>query len=173
MLSLIACCDKTLAIGYQNKLLYHLPADMKHFKEKTEGKICIQGRSTYESIIGMTGKPLQNRRNIILTRDQNFKPDYSSFVYHSIEEVLKLIQGQVNTDEEVMVIGGSMIYKTFLPYADKVYLTIVDSASREADSYFPMLDDHWKVTNKQHNEADEKNKYNYSFLTFENKYRQS
>ncbi|CAF1850887.1 dihydrofolate reductase [Bacillus subtilis] len=125
MLSLIACCDKTLAIGYQNKLLYHLPADMKHFKEKTEGKICNQGRSTYESIIGMTGKPLQNRRNIILTRDQNFKPDYSSFVYHSIEEVLKLIQGQVNTDEEVMVIGGSMIYKAFLPYADKVYLKLL------------------------------------------------
>ncbi|MBG8575280.1 dihydrofolate reductase [Bacillus subtilis] len=173
MLSLIACCDKTLAIGYQNKLLYHLPADMKHFKEKTEGKICIQGRLTYESIIGMTGKPLQNRRNIILTRDQNFKPDYSSFVYHSIEEVLKLIQGQVNTDEEVMVIGGSMIYKAFLPYADKVYLTIVDSESNEADSYFPMLDDHWKLTNKQHNKADEKNKYNYSFITFENNHRQS
>lgn len=172
MLSLIACCDKNLAIGYQNKLLYHLPADMKHFKEKTEGKICIQGRSTYESIISMTGKPLQNRKNIILTRDQNFKPDCSSFVYHSIEEVLKLIQGQVKTDEEVMVIGGSMIYKAFLPYADKVYLTIVDSESNEADSYFPMLDDHWKVTNKQHNEADEKNKYNYSFLTFENKCRQ-
>ncbi|MCY7933960.1 dihydrofolate reductase [Bacillus spizizenii] len=172
MLSLIACCDKTLAIGYRNELLYHLPADMKHFKEKTEGKICIQGRSTYESIISMTGKPLQNRKNIILTRDQNFKPDYSSFVYHSIEEVLKLIQGQVNTDEEVMVIGGSMIYKAFLPYADKVYLTIVDSESNEADSYFPMLDDHWKVTNKQHNEAVEKNKYNYSFLTFENKCRQ-
>ncbi|MEC2296794.1 dihydrofolate reductase [Bacillus subtilis] len=172
MLSLIACCDKNLAIGYQNKLLNHLPADMKHFKGKTEGKICIQGRSTYESIISMTGKPLQNRKNIILTRDQNFKPDYSSFVYHSIEEVLKLIQGQVNTDEEVMVIGGSMIYKAFLPYADKVYLTIVDSESNEADSYFPMLDDHWKVTNKQHNEADEKNKYNYSFLTFENKCRQ-
>ncbi|MER2456331.1 dihydrofolate reductase [Bacillus subtilis] len=172
MLSLIACCDKTLAIGYQNKLLYHLPADMKHFKGITEGKICIQGRSTYESIISMTGKPLQNRKNIILTRDQNFKPDYSSFVYHSIEEVLKLIQGQVNTDEEVMVIGGSLIYKAFLPYADKVYVTIVDSESNEADSYFPMLDDHWKVTNKQHNEADEKNKYNYSFLTFENKCRQ-
>ncbi|WIT28133.1 hypothetical protein [Bacillus phage SPbetaL8] len=171
MLSLIACCDKSLAIGYQNKLLYHLPADMNHFKEKTDGKICIQGRSTYESIISMTGKPLQNRKNIILTRDQNFKPDYSSFVYHSIEEVLKLIQGQVNTDEEVMVIGGSMIYKAFLPYADKVYLTIVDSESNEADSYFPMLDDHWKATNKQHNEADEKNKYNYSFLTFENKCR--
>ncbi|XAK55528.1 dihydrofolate reductase [Bacillus inaquosorum] len=172
MLSLIACCDKTLAIGYQNELLYHLPADMKHFKEKTEGKICIQGRSTYESIISMTGKPLQNRRNIILTRDQNFKPDYSSFVYHSIEEILKLIQGQVNPDEEVMVIGGSMIYKAFLPYADMVYLTIVDSVSKEADSYFPMLYDHWKVANKQHNEADEKNKYNYSFLTFENKCRQ-
>lgn len=120
----------------------------------------------------MSGKPLQNRRNIILTRDQNFKPDYSSFVYHSIKEILKLIQGQVNPDEEVMVIGGSMIYKAFLPYADKVYLTIVDSVSQEADSYFPMLDDHWKVTNKQHNQADEKNKYNYSFLTFENNYRQ-
>ncbi|QHM16500.1 Dihydrofolate reductase [Bacillus subtilis] len=172
MLSLIACCDKTLAIGYQYELLYHLPADMKHFKEKTEGKICIQGRSTYESIINMSGKPLQNRRNIILTRDQNFKPDYSSFVYHSIEEILKLIQGQVNPEEEVMVIGGSMIYRAFLPYADKVYLTIVDSESNEVDSYFPMLDDHWKVTNKQHNEADEKNKYNYSFLTFENKCRQ-
>lgn len=65
-----------------------------------------------------------------------------------------------------------MIYKAFLPYADKVYLTIVDSASREADSYFPMLDDRWKLTDKLHNKADEKNKYNYSFLTFENKYRQ-
>ncbi|MCY7943832.1 dihydrofolate reductase [Bacillus inaquosorum] len=172
MLSLIACCDKTLAIGYQNELLYHLPADMTHFKEKTEGKICIQGRSTYESIISMSGKPLQNRRNIILTRDQNFNSDYSSFVYHSIEELLKLIQGQVNPNEEVMVIGGSMIYEAFLPYADKVYLTIVDSESKEADSYFPLLDDHWRVTDKQHNKADEKNRFNYSFLTFKNSRRQ-
>ncbi|MCY8798141.1 dihydrofolate reductase [Bacillus inaquosorum] len=172
MLSLIACCDKTLAIGYQNELLYHLPADMTHFKEKTEGKICIQGRSTYESIISMSGKPLQGRRNIILTRDQNFNSDYSSFVYHSIEELLKLIQGQVNPNEEVMVIGGSMIYEAFLPYADKVYLTIVDSESKEADSYFPLLDDHWRVTDKQHNKADEKNRFNYSFLTFKNNRRQ-
>ncbi|MDJ1631346.1 dihydrofolate reductase [Bacillus velezensis] len=88
------------------------------------------GRLTYESIVNITGKPLQNRRNIILTRDKNFKPDHSSFVYHSVDDVLKLIRGQLDTNEEVMVIGGGAIYEAFLPHADKVYLTIVDSVVR-------------------------------------------
>ncbi len=139
MLSLIACCDKSMAIGYENNLLYHIPVDIKRFKELTTGKLCIQGRLTYESIVNITGKPLQNRRNIILTRDKNFKPDHSSFVYHSVDDVLKLIRGQLDTNEEVMVIGGGAIYEAFLPHADKVYLTIVDSVVCEGRFLFSKV----------------------------------
>ncbi|MCC9021701.1 dihydrofolate reductase [Bacillus nakamurai] len=166
MLSLIACCDKSMAIGYENNLLYHIPDDMKRFKELTTGKLCIQGRLTYESIVNITGKPLQNRRNIILSKNKLFKPDHSSFVYPSVDDVLKLIRGQLDTNEEVMVIGGGAIYEAFLPHADKIYLTIVDSVVEKADSYFPRLNDDWKVIEKYHKKADAKNTFNYSFVTY-------
>ncbi|MEC2354089.1 dihydrofolate reductase [Bacillus velezensis] len=168
MLSLIACCDKSMAIGYENNLLYHIPEDMKRFKELTTGKLCIQGRLTYESIVNITGKPLQNRRNIILTKNKDFKPDHSSFVYHSIDDVLKLIRVQLDTDEEVMVIGGGAIYEAFLPHADKVYLTIVDSVAEKADSYFPRLNDDWRVIEKDHRKAITSKGQDYSFITYEN-----
>ncbi|MCX2885853.1 dihydrofolate reductase [Bacillus velezensis] len=162
MLSLIACCDKSMAIGYENNLLYHIPEDLKRFKELTTGKLCIQGRLTYESIVNITGKPLQNRRNIILTKNKDFKPDHSSFVYHSIDDVLK----QLHKDEEVMVIGGGATYEAFLPHADKVYLTIVDSVVAKADSYFPRLNDDWRVIEKDHRKAENNTTYNYSFVTY-------
>lgn len=168
MLSLITCCDKSMAIGYKNNLLYHIPDDMKRFKELTTGKLCIQGRLTYDSIVNITGKPLQNRRNIILTRDKDFKPDHSSFVYHSVADVLKLIQGQLDKDEEVMVIGGGAIYEAFLPHADKVYLTIVDSVAAKADSYFPRLNDDWRVIEKDHRKAITIKGQDYSFIIYEN-----
>ncbi|POI16654.1 dihydrofolate reductase [Bacillus velezensis] len=166
MLSLIACCDKSMAIGYENNLLYHIAEDMKRFKELTTGKLCIQGRLTYESIVNITGKPLQNRRNIILTKNKDFKPDHSSFVYYSIDDVLKLIRGQLDTNEEVMVIGGGAIYEAFLPHADKVYLTIVDSVAEKADSYFPRLNDDWRVIEKDHRKAQNNTTFNYSFVTY-------
>ncbi|MED4798993.1 dihydrofolate reductase [Bacillus atrophaeus] len=166
MLSLIACCDKSMAIGYENNLLYHIPDDMKRFKELTRGKLCIQGRLTYESIVNISGKPLQNRRNIILTKNKDFKPDHSSFIYHSVNDVLKLIRGQLDTNEEVMVIGGGAIYEAFLPHADKAYLAIVDSVAENADSYFPRLNDDWRVIEKDHRKADDKNAINYSFVTY-------
>ncbi|MEC3668949.1 dihydrofolate reductase [Bacillus velezensis] len=168
MLSLIACCDKSMAIGYENNLLYHIPENMKRFKELTTGKLCIQGRLTYDSIVNITGKPLQNRRNIILTKNKDFKPDHSSFVYHSIDDVLKLIRGQLDTNEEVMVIGGGAIYEAFLPHADKVYLTIVDSVAEKADSYFPRLNDDWRVIEKDHRKAITIKGQDYSFITYEN-----
>lgn len=168
MLSLIACCDKSMAIGYKNNLLYHIPDDMKRFKEFTTGKLCIQGRLTYDSIVNITGKPLQNRRNIILTKNKDFKPDHSSFVYHSVDDVLKLIRGQLDKNEEIMVIGGGAIYKAFLPHADKVYLTIVDSVAAKADSYFPRLNDDWRVIEKDHRKAITIKGQDYSFITYEN-----
>ena len=133
---MIACVDENNAIGYENHLLYHLSDDLKQFKEKTIDKCVIMGRITLASLPG--GKPLINRRNIVLSR--TMKDCNGAEVYHCLEDVLKAVEGE----EEVWVIGGESIYNMFLPYADEVHLTHVHQKSAVSDVYFPVLDDTWK-----------------------------
>lgn len=156
-----------MGIGLNNNLLFSVKEDMKRFKELTEGKLCIQGRKTYESIIKINGKPLSNRTNVVLTKDKTYKVLPGTFVYHSIDEVLKLINGQANHGDEVMIIGGSEIYKQFLNHADNVYLTMFHDVS-QADSYFPSLDDNWLRNSSEHHYRDKVRPIGYSFIHYKN-----
>ncbi|MDD5749616.1 MAG: dihydrofolate reductase [Patescibacteria group bacterium] len=127
--SLIAAIARDRGIGYQNKLLVHLPPDLKHFKAITSGHMVIMGQTTYQSM----GRALPNRENIVLTKDPDFKIVDAKVMY-SLEEALEY--AKQSGDEEVFFIGGASIYAQSIKYADKLYLTIID-AVYPADTYFP------------------------------------
>lgn len=138
----IVAVDENWGIGKDGKLLVSIPNDMKMFRKETTGKVIIMGRKTLESFPG--GKPLINRRNIVLTKDQKYKKEGVEVV-HSIEEALELVK-DIN-EENVFCIGGASIYRQFLPYVNRVHVTKIDFAY-EADTYFPNLDemDDFKIT---------------------------
>ncbi|MWV42295.1 dihydrofolate reductase [Paenibacillus sp. HJL G12] len=144
-------------IGRNNALPWRLPRDMAFFKEQTIGKKVLMGRKTWESF---GGKPLPGRTNIILTRD----PDYSApgaQIIHTIDEALKL-----GVEEELMVIGGSEIYRTLLPHADRLLVTEIEE-SFEGDTFFPEINEaEWKCVQEVQGIRDEKNPYNYRFCTY-------
>ncbi len=119
--------DKNRLIGGENKLLWDLPEDLKHFKKLTLNSIVIMGRKTFESI----GKPLPKRLNVILTKDINFKPN-GCLVYNNIDDII----GDFNEDPNVFVIGGGEIYKQFFPYIQRIYASLVDG-EYSGDTYFP------------------------------------
>lgn len=132
-ISLIAAIGPNNELGKDNHLLYHIPEDLKFFKKETTGKKIILGRKTLESLPGL----LPNRKHLVLTH-QNLTENENLTVFHSLEDLLKYLN---DLDEEVMVIGGAEIYKQFLPYADKLILTEIDSSPKEfeADAYFPTF----------------------------------
>lgn len=129
-MKLIAVADKNWGIGKDNKLLCHLPGDLKYFKENTLGKTIVMGRKTLESLPG--GKPLPGRKTIILTRDKTFVNDDVQIV-HSIEELFSI------NDEELIVAGGGQIYNQLLEYCDYCLITKLD-CSFDADTFLPDLD---------------------------------
>ncbi|MBW2976454.1 type 3 dihydrofolate reductase [Candidatus Woesearchaeota archaeon] len=158
IISLIAAIGKNKVIGKGNSLPWKLPADMKRFKELTEGKPVIMGRKTFESI----GKPLPKRKNIILTRDQDYRAE-NCIVVHSIEEALEAAEN----NEEIMIIGGAQVYREFLPKADRMYLTLID-ADFEGDAYFPEYKiEEWDETSYEEHEMDKDNPHDYVFLVLE------
>lgn len=159
-ISIVAAIAKNRVIGKNNRLPWRLPRDMQHFREVTTGKPVIMGRKTFESI----GKALPGRKNIILTRDSNFRAE-GCVVVHSVEEALAAAEGT----QEIMVIGGAEIYKAFLPRAERMYLTEIH-ADFEGDTYFPEYDpDEWQEKERQDFPADTENPYQYSFVVFERK----
>lgn len=128
MINIIAAIGKNLELGKDNKLLWNIPSDMKYFKETTMGYPVVMGKKTYESI----GRPLPGRRNIVLSSSLE---DDKVEVVHSIEEVL-----EISKDETIFIIGGASVYEGVLPYAQNLYLTLVDD-SPNADVYFPRYND--------------------------------
>jgi len=155
--SIIVAMGENNAIGKDNQLLWHLPADLRHFKNKTSGHTIIMGRKTFDSV----GKPLPNRRNIVVTR-QDIKIEGCEAV-KSIDDALALCRDE----EEVFIGGGAEIYKLAMPKTDRIYLTIVHR-DFDADTFFPELDyDQWVETSHEDHQADEKNNIPYSFLTLE------
>lgn len=156
-ISLVVAMSENNAIGRNGALPWHLPNDLKHFKQVTWGKPIIMGRTTYESI----GKPLPGRTNIILTRDANFEAPGCT-VLHSKEAVLEVCQAE----DEIMIMGGAQIYQLFLPLVTKLYLTLVHTKI-EADTFFPPLDfDAWQEVERVRCAQDEKHEVAYSFITF-------
>lgn len=130
-ISIIAGVGKNLELGKNNDLLWHLPNDLKYFKKTTLGKTVVMGKKTYDSL----PSKLPNRRNIVIMLKEEGTIEGVS-VFNSIQEVLDDI---LKTNEEVFIIGGGSIYKQFLPYADKLYLTEVDKSDKDATVYFPTF----------------------------------
>lgn len=155
MINVIVAISKNRVIGNDNKLLWHLPADLKRFKEITTGNAIVMGRKTYESI----GRPLPNRRNIVITREEDCVIEDCEVV-NSIEEALLL------TGSNCFIIGGGEIYKQTLHLADKIYLTLVDEEF-EGDTKFPELGEEWYISTEEKISQDDKNKFNYSFIVYE------
>lgn len=141
-MNLIVNVDKNWAIGLGSKLLVRIPQDMKYFRSMTTGHVVVMGRKTLESF--PESKPLPNRVNIVLTRDQSYQAP-GAVVVHSMEELKEELKKY--PEEEVFVIGGGQIYRELLPLCDKAYVTKVDRAF-DADVYFPDLDQdpQWKMT---------------------------
>lgn len=160
-ISLIAAVGENLEIGKDNDLLWHIPADLKRFMKITSGHTVIMGRRTFESI---NSKPLKNRRNIIITSQQDMNSEGVEIV-HSIDGAIRSISG----NEEVFILGGATIYKQFLPYANRMYLTHVHR-SFDADTFFPEFDEkEWEIESKEDVFDDEKAGIDYSFINYSRK----
>lgn len=158
MISIVVAVGKNGAIGKDNKLLWHLPDDLKFFKRITTGHPVLMGRNTFEAI----GKPLPNRRNIIITRNKNYTADGTE-VLHSIDEALELVKDS----EAIMIIGGADIYRQILPRTDRVYLTVV-GAEPPADKYFEHLNPaEWKLIEETHHTIDEKHAYSFDMQVWD------
>lgn len=155
MIKIIAAISKNRVLGDDNKLIWSLPNDLKRFKKLTTNNTVVMGRKTYESI----GKPLPNRRNIVITRDENYYGDNIEVV-NSIEEALLLC------NNDCFIIGGGQIYKQTLDLADKIYLTVVDEEF-EGDTFFPELGKDWFKVSKVDNEINESHNYKYTFIDYE------
>jgi dihydrofolate reductase len=156
MISIIVAIGKNRAIGRNNQLLWNIPEDMEHFRKTTAGKTVIMGDRTFKSI----GNPLPNRKNIVVTFDKTFAAAGVE-VRDSLEAVLHEYK---KSAEEVFVIGGGMIYKISLLFADKLYLTIVDDAPEDADTFFPDYSEFDKIIFER--ESSDGN-YKYKFLELE------
>ena len=160
MITIIAAIATNNALGKNNDLIWHLPADLKRFKKLTSGHHILMGRNTFESI----GKPLPNRTTIIITRNKDYFKE-GCLIAYSLEEALELAK----TDDEIFIIGGAQIYDYALQndFADALEITLVHH-SFEADAFFPQIDTHiWKEVKREDHKADENNKFDYSFLRFE------
>ncbi len=161
-ISLIVAASVNNAIGKNNQLLWHLPNDMKFFKNTTWAMPVIMGRKTFES---MSGKPLNGRLNIIITKQEGLAYDGVSVV-NSLTSAVEI--AQMNDYKEAFVIGGGEIYKAALPIANKIYLTRVD-VNIDGDTFFPELDQTWILTSEEEHLATAKHNYNYRFQIWEKK----
>jgi len=159
MLSTIVAVAKNNVIGKDNKLIWHLPEDLKRFKNITTGKVIIMGRKTFESL----GRVLPNRKHVILCNDMEMNIENENVeILDSIEKLDKYI----NSDEECFVIGGATIYKILMPYVEKLYITEIKQEI-EGDVYFPEIDKNiWKEISREKGITNEENPYDYEYVTY-------
>lgn len=161
MISIISALSKNNVIGVNNSLPWDLPKDLKNFSDITRGKAVVMGRKTYESIFNKLGKPLPERDNIILTRQEDFKAPGCK----KIKSLIDLLDEK----NEIFIIGGAEVYKLAIPLADKMYLTHVETEI-PGDTYFPEFDkQEWNITHEEKWLADEKNEFNCTFTIYERK----
>lgn len=159
MISLIAAIGRNNELGKGNDLLWKMPADMEHFKKITSLHTVLMGRKTFESI----GRPLPNRRNIVITRDVNYKKEGVE-ITHSLSGALDMVED----DEEIFVIGGGELYKQTMPIADRLFITHIDAEDKNADAFFPeIIPIVWNEISHEEHEKDEKNFFNYTFSVYE------
>ena len=162
-MNLIVAVDQNWAIGRQGQLLYHISADLKHFRELTTGHCVVYGRKTLETFPG--GKPLPNRDNVVLTRNPHFEVD--ALVAHDIDELQRIVANYPSN--EVDIIGGAGIYAQLLPYCDTAYVTKIADEAADADAYFPNLDDNpdWELVDE--GPVQQSGDYSFRFCTYRNR----
>ncbi|CAD7801881.1 Dihydrofolate reductase [Chryseobacterium aquaeductus] len=159
MTTIVVAMGEKNEIGSNNQLLWHLPKDLKHFKELTTDHPIIMGRKTYESI----GKALPNRTNIVISKKKNWFEE-GILIVGSIKEAVKFAK---KINENIFIIGGGTIYEQTMELADKLEVTLVKT-NLEADTFFPKIDPKiWKLSNEVCHEKDEKNQYDFCFQTYE------
>jgi dihydrofolate reductase len=156
MITIIAAVAKNRAIGYENKLIYWLPNDLKRFKALTTGHTIVMGRNTF---LSLPKGALPNRRNIVLSRSTKELPGCD--VYTSLEEALS----HCTPDEDIYIIGGASVYRQALKMADRLCLTEVNDTPEKADTFFPPYDD-WKEERREDHPIDERHEYEYSFVDY-------
>ena len=157
-LSIVVAMDDNRLIGSKNQLPWHLPGDLAYFKKLTTGKSILMGRKTYDSI----GRPLPNRRNIVITRNANISIPGCEVV-SSIDDALELTKD----DLEVMVIGGASLCEQLLPKVNRLYITKIDGEF-EGDVFFPKYDDFdWREVSCESHSKDNSNSYSYKFIVLD------
>ena len=157
MITIIAAIAKNGAIGFENKLIYWLPNDLKRFKQLTTGHTVVMGRKTFESL---PKGALPNRRNIVLSRQ---KRDFEGCdCYPSLRKALATCQA----DEEIFIIGGASIYKEALAVADRLCLTEIDDIPAQADTFFPEIGEEWQEIAHENHEQDERHAHRYAFVDY-------
>ncbi len=162
MLKILVAFDENRVIGKNNTLIWHLPADLKRFKTLTTGHVIIMGRKTFESI----GKPLPNRTSIVISRQADLQID-GAIIAHSVEEAI--LKAKSITREDIYIVGGAEIYALSLPLADQILVTQLHDIF-EGDAYFPEIPtETFEVTEKERGITDEKNAYQYSYITYTRK----
>jgi dihydrofolate reductase len=160
IISLIWAMAENRVIGKDNRLPWHLPADLRHFKSLTLGKPILMGRKTWESLPGL----LPDRQHIVLSRDMAYRADGCSLV-HSVAEALDA----AGEAPELMVVGGAALYEAMLPLADRLYVTLVH-AEAEGDTFFPPFTlSEWEEVVREDHPQDDRNPYPYSFLELRRK----
>jgi len=160
MISIIAAIDQKNGLGYKNQLLFHLPADMKHFKELTTGYTILMGRKTFESL---PKGALPHRRNIVISTRKDITCQGAE-IYHSLEEAL----AHCEENEHVYIIGGASVYAQAMPLADELCMTLIEATAPQADAFFPTIrEDVWQEKSREPHQADEKHPCNYAFVNYE------
>lgn len=158
-LTIIVAAGQNNAIGKDNKLIWHLSDDLKHFKSLTNGHHIIMGRKTFESF----PKPLPNRTHVVITRQTDYKAPDNVIVVNSLEDAIDAAR----LDKQPFIIGGGEIYKQAMPLVDKLEITRIHSTFENADAFFPEIDDtKWKEISRTNHDADEKHAHAFSFITY-------
>jgi len=162
MISFIVAMDQNHVIGFENQMPWHLPNDLRFFKEKTTNHTIIMGRKTFESI----GRVLPNRKHIVLTRNEVKLPNEVERI-DNVQTVLEI--AEQNENEETFVIGGGNIFNQLMPYADRLYVTLIDE-SFNGDVYFPTISsEEWEISSKEKGIKDKNNPYDYYFIQYDRK----
>jgi len=162
LIKILVAFDENRVIGKNNTLIWHLPADLQRFKALTTGHVIIMGRKTYESI----GKPLPNRTTIVITRQAEFNSE-GIITVHSLGEAI--LKAKSISREDIYIVGGAEIYQLSLAHADQILVTQLHDIF-DGDAYFPEIPmDAWEIVEREKGVTDEKNKFQYSFLTYHKK----
>ena len=156
MITIIAVVAKNRAIGFENKLIYWLPNDLKRFKQLTTGHTIIMGRNTY---LSLPKGALPNRRNVVLSTSVKELPGCD--VYPTLDAALK----SCAPEEDIYIIGGASVYRQALPLADRLCLTEVDDTPTHADAFFPDYSA-WRMDKKEAHPKDERHDFNYAFVDY-------